>query len=218
VIYDSVGPDEPVRQGDIFVRIPRIDVNLSRLIAISSVKGPTPDSWKDLEGLDEPTTIAATVRPVTGVVISQDCDASRSEDISFCEVQRFEMVDGKARGFANLKPKARQSIVTTHARFNQKWFYMPPAPSFGIHEPMAVDFRIPIRVLRENVEAMRPTNRIGRLNEVGYAHFRERISEFFRRYPYDEWYALSPEELAEYPPSKAGLAEPFPWQRAPSDP
>jgi hypothetical protein len=217
VIYESVDPTAPVRQGDIFLRIPRIDVNLSRLLAISPTKGPTIGSWSDFEHLDEPTTIAATVRPVTGVVISQDCDASRSEDISFCEVRPFGLVDGKAKDFAKLKAKSRQSILTTHSRINQKWFYMPPDPAFGIAEHMAVDFRIPVRVLRENVEEMRATNRVGRLNEVAYAHFRERIAEFFRRYPYDEWYALAPDELTEYPPAKAGLADPFPWQRRPAD-
>jgi hypothetical protein len=42
-------------------------------------------------------------------------------------------------------------------------------------------------------------------------HFRERIADFFRRYPYDEWYALNHEELAayqqEYPDTN-----PYPWQ------
>jgi hypothetical protein len=217
VIYEAVDPDEPVRQGDIFARIPRIDVNLSRLVAISPTLGPNIGTWVDLERLDEPATIAATARPVMAIVISQDCDATRSEDISFCEVRPFEKVDGKAKGFANLKPKSRLNIITTHARVNQKWFYMPPSAAFGIQEHMAVDFRIPIRVLRENVEDMRPTNRVGRLNDVAYAHFRERISEFFRRYPYDEWYALDRDELNEYPAFKAGYAEPFPWQREPGD-
>jgi hypothetical protein len=217
VIYESVEPTAPVRQGDIFLRIPRIDVNLSRLVAISPTSGPLIGSWKVFERNDEPTTIAATVRPVIGVVISQDCDASRSEDISFCEARRFGLVDGKAKDFATLKAKARQSILTTHSRVNQKWFYMPTDAAFSITEPMAVDFRIPIRVLRENVEEMRATNRVGRLNEVAYAHFRERISEFFRRYPHDEWYALTSDELAEYPAAKAGLADPFPWQSPPVD-
>ncbi|BCJ53392.1 hypothetical protein Asp14428_48670 [Actinoplanes sp. NBRC 14428] len=217
MIYESLDPSDPVRQGDIFLRIPRIDVNLSRLLAISPSSGPAIGSWSEFEKTDEPITIAATVRPVIGVVISQDCDASRSEDISFCEVRPFGLVDGKAKGFSTLKAKARQSILTTHARINQKWFYMPPDASYGIPEPMAVDFRIPIRVLRENVEGMRRNNRVGRLNEVAYAHFRERIAEFFKRYPYDEWYALAPDELAEYPPAKAGLAPAFPWQRREAD-
>ncbi|MEV4140303.1 hypothetical protein AB0J72_50100 [Dactylosporangium sp. NPDC049742] len=213
MIYDSVEPDEPIRQGDIFRRIPKIDFNLARMVAISPSKGPVIGSWETLEHAAESSTIAVNVMPVLAVVISQDCDASRSEDISFCEVRPFEDVDGKAKNFANLKPKARQSIITTHARVNQKWFYMPSDDSIGILEPMAVDFRIPIRLPRENIETMRAANRIGRLNEVSSAHFRERISEFFRRYPYDEWYPLSSDELREYPPSKYGLAPPFPWQR-----
>ncbi|WP_155996384.1 hypothetical protein [Verrucomicrobium sp. 3C] len=49
------------------------------------------------------------------------------------------------------------------------------------------------------------------MNGIADEHFRERIAEFFRRYPYDEWYPLNQDELQtyleEYPDAK-----PFPWQ------
>ncbi len=55
------------------------------------------------------------------------------------------------------------------------------------------------------------TLRNGRLNRIADKHFRERIGEFFRRYPYDEWYPFNQDELNcymnEYPDIK-----PFPWQ------
>jgi len=60
--------------------------------------------------------------------------------------------------------------------------------------------------------------RRGRLNDMADEHFRERIADFFRRYPYDEWYALNQDELAvyqqEYPDTN-----PYPWQQiaAPED-
>lgn len=57
-------------------------------------------------------------------------------------------------------------------------------------------------------------NRVGRLNHVGTEHFRESLAQYFRRYPYDEWYPLSSEELREYQNDIApDHAEPFPWQR-----
>lgn len=47
------------------------------------------------------------------------------------------------------------------------------------------------------------------------APIRERIGEFFRRYPYDEWYALDEKEMTEYKKEYPN-AEPFGWQRVPS--
>ena len=76
---------------------------------------------------------------------------------------------------------------------------------------MAVDFLVTIRVPREDLENIR-SRRCGRLNKVADEHFRERIGEFFRRYPYDEWYALDEQEMdaytKEYPDTK-----PFQWQK-----
>jgi len=74
-----------------------------------------------------------------------------------------------------------------------------------------VDFMVTLRVPREGLEGLRSSSRKARLNAVASEHFRERIGEFFRRYPYDEWYALNAEEMEayrmEYPD-----AIPFAWQ------
>ena len=76
---------------------------------------------------------------------------------------------------------------------------------------MAVDFLVTLRVPREDLEKLRSLRR-GRLNAVADEHFRERIGEFFRRYPYDEWYALDEQEMSEY--KKEYLdTEAFPRQR-----
>ena len=75
---------------------------------------------------------------------------------------------------------------------------------------MATDFTVTIRLPREDLEQFRFC-RQGRLNDVADEHFRERLSEFFRRYPYDEWYSLDDEELAEYK-KRHPDSKPFPWQ------
>ncbi len=54
--------------------------------------------------------------------------------------------------------------------------------------------------------------RRGRLNKVADEHFRERIGEFYRRYPYDEWYPLDEQEMALYTKEYPG-AKPFSWQQ-----
>ncbi|GHJ45630.1 hypothetical protein Cs7R123_29720 [Catellatospora sp. TT07R-123] len=214
MIYEEVETGSPIRQGDIFARVPRFDINLSKMSAITSSGIPIIGDWSRIEHLAEPSSIIVAVRPVLAIVISQDCDASRAEEISFCEIRSFRDVDAVAKDLTDAKYKSWVKIITTHARVNQKWFYLPQDPAFKIVERMAVDFRVPMRVPRENVEDMRQTNRVGRLNDVAQSHFRERVGEFFRRYPYDEWYALSPEEMGEYGPAKMGIAEPFPWQKS----
>ncbi|MCU0978110.1 MAG: hypothetical protein MUF25_02965, partial [Pirellulaceae bacterium] len=107
-------------------------------------------------------------------------------------------------------PKAWKNILTQHARVNQKWFYLPPDEQIGFLDKMAVDFMVTLRVPRTDLESLRELRK-GRLNPVADEHFRERIAEFFRRYPYDECYPLNSDELeayrAQYPETR-----PFPWQ------
>ena len=102
-------------------------------------------------------------------------------------------------------------IVIESEYENRPQVYLPPNKEIGFFEKMAVDFMMTLRVPRADLEELRDLRR-GRLNEIADEHFRERISEFFRRYPYDEWYPLDREELKayldEYPDAK-----PFPWQQ-----
>ena len=53
---------------------------------------------------------------------------------------------------------------------------------------------------------------MARLNDLADEHFRERLAEYFRRYPYDEWYPLDKAELEEYRRSKPEPIQPYPWQ------
>ena len=75
---------------------------------------------------------------------------------------------------------------------------------------MAVDFLLTLRLPLKDLMASRGRRR-ARLNAVADEHFRERIGEFFRRYPYDEWYPLNEREFAAYQ-SDYPDAQAFPWQ------
>jgi hypothetical protein len=129
--------------------------------------------------------------------------------ITLCEISKFRDVERKSKDTTSAK--SWKNIITQHARINQKWFYLPPDEKIGFSEKMAVDFMVTLRVPRAELEELRDLRK-GRLNEIADEHFRERIAEFFRRYPYDEWYPLDSEELkaylGEYPDAK-----PFPWQQ-----
>jgi hypothetical protein len=164
--------------------------------------------WSEIATKPE-TTIVAGVRPVMGIVASQDCDAVRSQDIVFFEIRRFQDVEKKCKD--TQKPESWKNVITHQARLNQKWFYLPVDHQVGFETKMAVDFQTVFRVPRLELEVRRSELRKGRLNDVAESHFRERVSEFYRRFPYDEWYPLDPQELAayerEYPET-----HPYPWQ------
>ncbi len=141
---------------------------------------------------------------------TQDCDASRSRDITLCEIRGFREVEGKSKDTSSAK--SWKNLITQQARINQKWFYLPPDDKVGFIDKMAVDFMVTLRVPRADLGDLRELRR-GRLNTIADEHFRERIGEFFRRYPYDEWYSLDQDELKAYTSEYPGT-KPFSWQDA----
>ena len=209
MIYEFPDTSMRIRQGDIFIGLPRIDMSLNNVLIVSET-GERLAEWAEIAGKGEPVNIIVPVRPVAAIVATQDCDAVRSRDITFCEIRRFKDVELKSKDTTSAK--SWKNLITQHARINQKWFYLPPDNRLGFSEKMAVDFMVTLRVPRAELEELRDLRK-GRLNPLADEHFRERIGEFFRRYPYDEWYPLDQDELEaylkEYPDTKS-----FPWQQA----
>jgi len=210
MIYEFPAPDEPIRQGDIFRSMPRMDLNLAKLPVISGAEALQSD-WLRAASANDPVTALVALRPVLAVVITQDCDAARVDDIALCEISRFDSVELLAKNAKH--PKGTMSLITKHARLNLKWFYLPPDPSVGFKEKMAADFHSVLRVSRTYLEQNILQLRLARLNQIAVEHFRERLSEYYRRYPYDEWYPLDKAEFEEYRRDKPEPTEPFPWQR-----
>ncbi|WP_417911018.1 hypothetical protein [Candidatus Electronema sp. PJ] len=206
MIYDFPDPTAPIRQGDIFIGIPRIDLSLKEVL-VADEDGDRVTNWEELAN-QGPVKIIVPVRPVAAIVATQDCDAIRSPDITLCEIREFREIERKSKDTASAK--GWKSILTQHARINQKWFYLPPNEQLGFSKKMGVDFLVTLRVPREDLENLRLFRR-GRLNDTADEHFRERIGEFFRRYPYDEWYILDSDEFLEYKKEYKDV-EPFPWQ------
>ena len=207
MIYEFPDTSAPIRQGDIFVRLPRVDISLNSVLVFGET-GEREAKWAEIAQKGEPVNIIVPVRPVAAIVVTQDCDAIRSRDITLCEIRIFKDVERKSKDTS--LAKSWKSLITQQARINQKWFYLPPDAKVGFSEKMAVDFMVTLRVPRVELEELRGLRK-GRLNAIADEHFRERIGEFFRRYPYDEWYPLDRDELKaymdEYPETT-----PFPWQ------
>jgi hypothetical protein len=206
VIYIGLGEGDPIRQGDIFDSVPRVRVPLSRL-AIVREDGAFEAAWDDLSNKGDIRAVLP-LASVAAIVITQDCDAARNEEISLCEIKRFEELEPT---ISSGTLKSRVGVITKNARKNYKWFYLPPDPGVGFHDRMAVDFRCTMRLPREELERHRHLRR-GRLNPVAYDHFRERLAHFFRRYAYDEWYPLDREEMGYYSEHSSEPVEPYPWQ------
>lgn len=163
-------------------------------------------------GSQQKLVVTISVKPVTGIVITQDCDAIHSDAIALCEIVPFNKLFGIDN---NTKPTKYVRIVPAQAMKNQKWFYLPPDPALmGFPERMAVDFRLVFAVPRLMLEKHSEILRLGRLNdEVACPHFRERVSQFFRRYPLNEWYPFSSEEMDLYEADKGYSVERYWWQQ-----
>ncbi len=207
MIYSYPMQDQPIRQGDIFIDLPRMDISLQRMLIVDEVEERVA-SWSDLDWNAAPIKIIVPVRSVAAIVVTQDCDAIRSPDITLCEIRTFAEVEKKCEKTS--APSKWKDIITQQARVNLKWFYLPPDPQMGFTQKMGVNFLVTLRIPREDLELLR-SNRRGRLNDLADEHFRERLSDFFRRYPYDEWYPLNKEEFAAYSSSHPDC-KPFPGQ------
>jgi hypothetical protein len=229
MIYQPVDPRDPIRQGDIIRRVPRVDLSLQRMIVLSRNNGDIEHvelSWNDAIVDDTVVEISTEVEserlirailPVSSIdaiVISQDCDAVRDEELSLCEIGRLPSVWATAKN-AN-SPAWYAKMLTKQGTDLLKCFYLPEelptSQIIGYSEKMAVDFSSIVRLPRTELEPMKAL-RAGRLNDEAYQHFREKLAEYFRRYPVDPWYPLNASEFREYDKGHGGATPPRSWQK-----
>lgn len=212
MVYETVDTHASIRQGDIFRDIPRADLSLGMLTVLDNGDTLRDRTWREvLMESNEKRGVAAMVSllPVHGIVITQDCDAARSEFVSLCQIDDYVKTTG-----LSTPPKTAnkwQSRIVSHSRQNARWFYLPEDVEFGFTSRMAADFRVTIRLPRVELMEFRDL-RLGRLNDESCEHFRESLAQFFRRYPYDEWYPLTKDEYAAYAEGRDEVVPPRPWQ------
>jgi hypothetical protein len=213
MIYEFPAVGDPIRQGDIFASLPKLDISLAQMFVVGEEEGVTQERrWEDVVseelGKDQFVRLVVTARTAVGIVITQDCDTQFGPSITLSSVLPIAEV---VKELNNTKtPKAFQKEVRNQNKKNLKWFYLPPDEQMNFKEKMAVDFQLTFSVPREGLQGLRSL-RLGRLNPEADEHFRERLSEFYRRYPVDDWYPLNPEEFEAYRAS-APEATPRPWQ------
>ena len=208
MIYEFPDKSQPVKQGDIFYPLPLISLDLNKM-AISSKSGTLEEAnWQILKDKKD-IVVNTPLKNVWGVVATQDCDASRAPIISLFGIGIFKDVTGLD---LPSRPNKRVHMITQKSRLNARWFYLPSDEMVGFKESMAINFHLVFHIFRENLEQYVEELRMGRLNKVAFQHYRESIAQYFRRYPYDEWYPLNNDEFVEYGKEK-GTVKPFEWQK-----
>lgn len=211
MIYEPVEKGQPIRQGDIFTNIPRVGLSLNAMAVSEDDGGFSQTSWLDFvkDGARNSTLkTLLSIKPETAIVITQDCDCARSQLLSLCQIVDFsEMSKAQPQS-----PKNWQKEIIKIMSSQPKLFYLPQDPLVQFDQRKAVDFRAVLPILRTDLETLREF-RVGRLNQVAYEHFREMLAQFFRRYPVNAWYPLTPEEFASYSSENSeGPVQPYAWQ------
>jgi hypothetical protein len=219
VIYEAVPPGAPIQQGDIFRNIPRVEISLAKMSVLVRRDEDTDVqeiAWHAALGnrfaVDQSDGCIRAVLPIFpahGIVITQNCDALRAEAISLCEIAPFKEVFGGA-----MEPGSRNWVKTLTRQGTEglRWFYLPEDSSFGFPEKMGADFRTIMAIPRTDLEVLR-SMRVGRLNNLAYEHFREKLAEFFRRYPVNAWYPLNKQELEQYVKDNGPVEPVYDWQK-----
>lgn len=189
--YEPLEGGQPIRQGDIFFPLPCPNLTLDDVQVISEDGDLEATNWADAQAKSK---IFATVEleKAWGIVATQDCDAAWRSSISLFRIRPFEEVYGSRPGISGMVSTLTQRICK-----NASWYYLPKDESFGINREMAANFHEVFQI--ERVDLERNMNlRKGRLASFAYEHYREAIAQYFRRYPYNEWYPFNKAQLEYY--------------------
>lgn len=214
-IYSNPKPNSKIQQGDIFVDLPLVLVTMKDLSFVPRGQGePVSIEWTRLLEMmpaDNCFSLRVPVIKVNGIVISQNCDASRDPYVSLCVFRNFEDVD---RNFTQQNCSKADWFAKNLRNFRSKapkWFYLPPDPRLRTKVKQAVDFAMTLSYQRTELESLTKLHRTARLNSVAERHFRESLAHYFHRYPVDDWYSFDGKEFEEYRKMDAS-ARPFPEQ------
>ena len=187
MIYEPVSLSDDLRQGDIFVGLPFSYFDLDALFVYTDESNFGEVSWKDLT--KEDIQILADTEKVYGIILSQDCDCLREDYISLIVVSEWKKDYAKSK-------KWMEEIIKLN-RSSPSKMYIPPDDNFKINKKMHIDFSQIFNLKRENLINIKNL-RLCRLNGEAMDHFREKLSFYFHRYAFDEFYPLDKEQMNSY--------------------
>ena len=96
MIYEYPPLDAPIRQGDVFTGLPRVEVSLGRIPVLEGDGSMAERDWREIAAQDKQVTAVFPIIAVTAIVATQDCDATHGQDITLCEIRPFRKVELKA--------------------------------------------------------------------------------------------------------------------------
>jgi len=195
MFYETTSNTDEIGQGDIFLNIPRcIDIEFENVMIIENGKEKlTNIPWGEI--IEKKMEVAAVlgVTPTPAIVATQKCDAQQNNYITLCEIVRLTQL----KAFQNLSIKKKAKELVQKNREMPGIFYLAPNETIEFTEPMVVDFSSTIKLKREDLEKFK-SNRKARLNDIAREHFREKLSHFFHRYAWNEWYILNKDEISQH--------------------
>lgn len=196
MFYEFPTPSEMIKQGDIFINIPYVAFSFSKELSILDLeKGekPTSITWEEIVDNKQDVAAILGINSVPAIVATQTCDVQRKDYITLCEIVELSKIPAFEKHETELTKTIAKKLIR-HNREMPGIFYLPSDENIGFSTRMAVNFSSTIRLFREDLQKF-TANRKGRLNKTGYEHFREKLSHFFHRYAWDEWYILNKEEI-----------------------
>jgi hypothetical protein len=213
MIYEFPASSAPIRQGDIFIDVPRVEFELSSDVSVLEEDHKVSSiSWEELVREKKDVAAVLGITLVPAIVATQSCDAQRKEYVTLCEIVDLEEI-GAFREHHKQSPKSRVKGLLNNERKIHSFFYLPPDDILGFELCKAVQFSHTMRIARNVLEIIKD-NRKGRLNATAYEHFREKFSNYYRRYAFDEWYMLNKDELREYEHfSELTSDQLYPWHK-----
>ena len=108
MIYEYPHEEMPLRQGDIFIGLPRVEVSLGRIPVLEEDGSMVERDWRDIALQEQQVSSVFPLRPVAAIVATQDCDATHGWDITLCEIRPFRTVERKAAQTAAAKGLVRK--------------------------------------------------------------------------------------------------------------
>lgn len=220
--YKTPSTEDDLNQGDIFISLPFVQLeskivtqmiesdNELKDIDISSYV-PDEDQKTDL--------VVASIIWKPGIIISQNCDATREEYLSFCEIRKLEDID---KDYAQIIHKTIERKIDYLSRKEYqhqfKYFYLLQDQGIFDGNKMAVDFRRIYQVKKEIIDALKNKRTI-KLGGRSLDHFRSKLGNYFKRFAYDGWYVLNKEEYdifydnarKKMKDPELNLIKPYPW-------